>query len=61
MPLGDPIAYLTGERLAVCAGCGTVSSPLWRGWTAYRGEDAEIGLYCPECSAKKFLHLPRRS
>jgi len=66
VPFDDPIAHLTGSRLAICAECGRVSGVLWHGWTAYRIDDPEtddppqIGLYCPACSAREFQHLPRR-
>jgi len=66
VPLEDPIAHLTGQRLATCAQCGRVSGVLWYGWTAYRIDDPgtddapQLGLFCPDCSAREFQHLPRR-
>lgn len=43
---------------AVCADCGRVSDPFWRGWLAYRVDDPraavgpELGFFCPECAGQ---------
>jgi len=43
---------------AVCAECGRVSDPFWRGWLAYRVDDPrsgaapELGFFCPECAGR---------
>jgi len=52
----------TADRLTdavVCAGCGGSSGLNWRGWLAYRVDDAhsgqppELGFYCPDCAGRK--------
>ena len=43
---------------AVCAECGRISDPFWRGWLAYRiddprsGQAPELGFFCPECAGR---------
>lgn len=43
---------------AVCAECGRISDPFWRGWLAYRVDDPragvvpELGFFCPDCAGQ---------
>lgn len=46
-------------RTLTCVECGTGSTGTARGWRAYvrgayEGEDAELGVFCPDCAAREF-------
>jgi len=58
-PLGTTV------NQAVCAVCGRVSDHFWRGWLAYRVDDAgkgrpELGFYCPDCAERELGRTRRR-
>jgi hypothetical protein len=52
-------------RVVRCVECGCSSGLRWRGWGAYRYEDAEttdppvIVFYCPSCAENEFGHSRR--
>ena len=61
-PMATPEPQRSGKQSvlprAVCAECGRISDPFWRGWLAYRVDDPrsglapELGFFCPECAGR---------